>query len=70
MEKNSDEKIYIEYLNGNNESLEKLYALYKNKLVYFVNNIVKDYEKAEDIVQDTFIYVIENTKKEDVSFKY
>ena len=70
MEKNSDEKIYIEYLNGNNDALEKLYAMYKNKLVYFVNNIVKDYEKAEDIVQDTFIYVMEHKKKEEVSFKY
>ncbi len=70
MEKNLDEKIYIEYLTGNNAALEKLYGMYKNKLVYFVNNIVKDYEKAEDIVQDTFIYVIENKKKEDVSFKY
>lgn len=70
MEKNSDEKIYIEYLNGNNDALEKLYTMYKNKLVYFVNNIVKDYEKAEDIVHDTFIYVMEHKKKEDVPFKY
>lgn len=70
MEKGIDEKLYDDYLNGNKEAFEELYARYKNKLRYFVNNIVKDYEKAEDLTQETFIYVMENRLKEEVTFKY
>ncbi len=33
-------------------------------------NIVRDYQKAEDITQDVFIYIMQNKIKDGYSFKY
>ena len=52
MEKDLDIKLYNEYLDGNKEAFELLYNKYKEKIQYFIYNIVKDYQKAEDITQD------------------
>lgn len=65
-----DIKLYNEYLSGKNESFELLYNKYKNKIWYFIFNIVKDYYKAEDIMQEVFIYILQNKIREDCSFKY
>lgn len=70
MEKNLDEKLYNDYLNGNKEAFEYLYSKYKNRIEYFIYNIIKDYSKAEDIAQETFIYVMQNPMKKENSFKY
>ena len=59
MEKNLDIELYNQYKNGNEESFEVLYKKYKNRIQYFVFNIVKDYQKAEDITQEVFIYVLQ-----------
>lgn len=70
MEKDLDKKLYYDYLNGEKEAFEILYNKYKNKIEYFIYNIVKDYQKAEDIAQETFIYVIQHQMRENSSFKY
>ena len=70
MEKDLDIKLYNEYLDGKKDNFELLYNKYKDKITYFVYNIVKDYQKAEDITQDVFIYVLQNKIKEDYTFKY
>ena len=70
MEKDIDMKLYNEYLNGEKEAFELLYNKYKDKVKYFIYNIVKDYQKAEDITQDVFIYVLQNKIKDEYSFKY
>lgn len=70
MEKDLDKKLYNDYLNGEKEAFEILYNKYKNKIEYFIYNIVKDYHKAEDIAQETFIYVIQHQMRENSSFKY
>ena len=70
MEKDLDKKLYNDYLNGEKEAFEILYNKYKNKIEYFIYNIVKDYQKAEDITQETFIYVIQHQIRENSSFKY
>lgn len=70
MEKDLDIKLYKEYLDGNKEAFELLYNKYKEKVQYFVYNIVKDYQKAEDITQDTFVYVMQNKIKDGYTFKY
>ena len=69
MENDLDKKLYNDYLNGNKEAFEILYNKYKNKIEYFIYNIVKDYQKAEDLTQETFIYVMQNKIKENYSFK-
>ena len=70
MEKDIDLKLYNEYLNGNKEAFEVIYTKYKKKIEYFVYNIVKDQQKAEDITQEVFIYILKNKIKENCSFKY
>ena len=70
MERDLDNKLYNNYLNGEKQAFEYLYNKYKNKIEYFIYNIIKDYSKAEDITQETFIYVAQNKMKENYSFKY
>lgn len=71
MEKDLDMKLYNEYLQkGDAKAFEMLYIKYKDKLEFFVFNIVKDHEKAEDIVQETFLYILKNKIQAGYSFKY
>lgn len=70
MEKDIDKKLYDDYLNGDKKAFEILYNKYKGKIVYFIYNIVKDYQKAEDLTQETFIYIMQNQIKRNSSFKY
>ena len=57
-------------MNGEKDAFETLYNKYKNKIQYFIFNIVKNYEKAEDITQEVFIYILQNKARENCSFKY
>lgn len=70
MEKDLDKELYDKYLRGEKEAFELLYNKYKSKIEYFIYNIIKDYDKAEDLSQETFIYVMKNKIKKDCSFKY
>ena len=70
MEKDLDIKLYNDYLDGEKGAFELLYNKYKDKIQYFVYNIVKDYQKSEDITQDVFAYVMQNKIKEGYTFKY
>ena len=70
MEKDLDKKLYNDYLNGEKQAFEYIYKKYKGKIEYFIYNIVKDYSKAEDLAQETFIYVMQNKMQENTSFKY
>ena len=70
MEKDLDIKLYNEYLEGNKGAFETLYNKYERKIQYFIYNIVKDYQRAEDITQDVFIYVMQNRIQQGYTFKY
>lgn len=69
MDKDLDLELYNEYLKGEQTAFERLYLKYKYKIKYFVFNIVKDYDKAEDITQETFTYILLNSPKSNYSFK-
>lgn len=66
MEKDLDIKLYNEYLDGNMETFELLYNKYKEKICFFVFNIVKDYQKAEDITQDVADIVTKKEKRKEI----
>lgn len=70
MEKDLDKELYNNYLSGEKEAFELLYNKYKSKIQYFIYNIIKDYQKAEDLTQETFIYVMQNEIRKDCTFKY
>ena len=68
MEYDVDLKLYTEYKSGNKESFELLYDRYRKKIEYFIYNIVKDYQKAEDLTQETFIYIMKHRHKRKLQF--
>jgi RNA polymerase sigma-70 factor (ECF subfamily) len=70
MEKDLDMELYNKYLDGDKDAFELLYNKYKNKIQYFIFNIVKDYQKAEDITQEVFIYAMQNKVRDGYTFKY
>lgn len=63
-----DKELYKDFLNGNNEALNKILEKYKNNLIYFISRYTKNIEASEDIFQDVALYVLE--KKEIYNFKY
>ncbi len=58
----SDKELIGKYLNGNEESLEKLILRHKRKVFAYIVMVVKDDQLADDIFQDTFIKVIKTIK--------
>ena len=69
MEKDLDKKLYNDYLNGEKEAFEILYNKYKNKIEYFIYNIVKDYQKAEDIAEKLLILLKDNNRRVEIAKK-
>lgn len=71
MKKDIDMKLYNDYLdNGETKAFEMLYIKYKDKISYFIYNIIGDYDKAEDIAQEVFTYILQNKIKNNYSFKF
>ena len=58
-----DKKLYEEYLEGKEESFNKIIKKYKNGMIYFITRYVKDVEIAEDIFQDVILYILEHKEK-------
>ena len=58
-----DKKLYNEFLNGNEESFQKLITKYEKNLIYFITRYVKNMDIAYDIYQDTIMYILEHKEK-------
>lgn len=52
-----DKDILLDLVNGDTEAFSILVDRYKNRLLNFVYRFVRDYDVAEDIVQETFLRV-------------
>ena len=61
MEKDLDIKLYNEYLDGEKGAFELLYNKYKDKIRYFVYNIVKDYQKQKTLLK-MYLFILCKTK--------
>ncbi len=66
--KSDDVELYNQFLHGNNDAFNWLIKKYHVSLVKFVLNYVKNIDDAEDLAQDTFVYILMNKKEYD--FKY
>jgi RNA polymerase sigma-70 factor (ECF subfamily) len=55
----SDEELLERSALGDRQAFEHLYDRYWSKLVWFARGFLKDEEKAQDIIQDVFIKIIE-----------
>ena len=63
-----DQRLYKEFLNGNDSSFNIIVLKYKDGLIKFIQSYVKDEDTAEDLSQDVFVYVLKNRVEYD--FKY
>ena len=56
----SDIELYKLFLEGNNDAFNFLIIKHRKMLTNFIKAYVKDTETAEDIAQDSFMYMIVN----------
>ena len=63
-----DKELYREFINGNEEALNELITKYRTELIHFIQKYVYDYQTAEDVSQEVFIYLLKH--KEIYDFKY
>ena len=68
IDRKTDAEFYKEFLNGNEEAFNNIIRKYRKPLISFISRLVKSVEVAEDIAQDTFVYVLMN--KTEYDFKY
>lgn len=68
IEKKDDELakiLYKSFLNGNKNDFNEIVKIYQNQLINFIIGYVHNKEVAEDLAQDTFLYLIINKKEYD-----
>ena len=63
-----DKELYREFINGNEEALNEIITKYRTELIHFIQKYVYDYQTAEDVSQEVFIYLLKH--KEIYDFKY
>ena len=66
----SDEVLIKQFQDGDVRSFNQIVLRYKDRLIYFVHGFVHDIDKAEDLVQDTFmkLYTHKNSYREIAKF--
>lgn len=60
--------LYKEFLRNNSDAFDVLIDRYSKKIINFIYGYVRDYEVAEDMAQDVFVYILIN--KNVYNFKY
>lgn len=65
----TDEELYNDFLKGNNFAFEEIVERHRINMIYFVYTYTKDLAIAEDIVQDSFVYLLMNKKQYNFTYK-
>jgi len=65
-----DKRLYNEFLNGNKKAFDELIDKYLERIIYFIAGFTKSYDIAEDLAQDTFMYLLVNKEKYDFSYNF
>jgi len=58
-----DNALVSAYLSGNDYAFELLVARYQDKLVSYINGILRDYDRSIDLCQEAFIRVFRNAHR-------
>ncbi|MBN2093771.1 MAG: sigma-70 family RNA polymerase sigma factor [Candidatus Zambryskibacteria bacterium] len=66
----SDEEIVKKIISGDQELFSKIIEKYQSKLLRYANNLIKDNNKAVDIVQESFIKAFINLQSFDLKKKF
>ena len=55
----TDEDLMERFQNGNEKAFNEIVIRYRQRIVNFILGMVRDFDKAEDLAQDTFLIVYE-----------
>ncbi|MFC1733306.1 RNA polymerase sigma factor [candidate division KSB1 bacterium] len=66
----SDEQLFRQCAHGDQDTFEILFKKYARQLVYFIYQIIQDYDRAHDLFQDTFLKILENIDKYDDRYRF
>ena len=59
----TDIELYNEFLNGDKEAFNQIILRYRKDVISFLWRYIKNVEIAEDLAQDTFLYMYINKKE-------
>lgn len=65
-----DNALVERYLEGNERAFEVLVRRYQDKLVNYINGIVRDYDRSVDLCQDAFIRVLRNADRYEGKYRF
>jgi len=66
----SDEELVQALKNGDISAFDVLFKKYSKPLLFFINQIIHNKSRAEDIFQDTFVKVLEHKEKYDDRYRF
>lgn len=70
MKNKSDEELIILFQQGDDKAYELIYSRYKDKLIYFLYKYFNNREDAEDMVQETFLKLVQYKDYYTPKFKF
>ena len=53
-----DKELYKQFLDGKDEALNELIKMYRTELIYFIHKYINDFQAAEDVSQEVFVYLL------------
>lgn len=59
----SDEELMMRCRNGDISAFELLVSRYKDRIINFINHSIRDYHRAEDLTQETFLRIFKNSNR-------
>ena len=65
-----DRELYQKFLCGDKEALNELMKMYRNELIYFIHRFVNDFQAAEDISQEVFVYLMRHKEIYDFNYSF
>lgn len=54
----TDNELYVSFIKGNDNAFNEIIKRYRKPIISFIIRYVKSIEVAEDLAQDTFVYVL------------
>ncbi len=65
-----DSALVLRYLEGEERAFDELSDRYQGRLIHFVNRTIGDRDRAEDLVQETFVRVFRHLHRFDPTKKF
>ncbi|MBR3838004.1 MAG: RNA polymerase sigma factor [Clostridia bacterium] len=57
------EELYRRYLEGEEGAFDQIMAEYRYRLIFFIHEIIRDADAAEDVAMDVFCYLLMHPKR-------